>query len=61
MVLYKCLNCAVDKTIHTGHTASTDCNTKYKIILLVMLFITSWYKLPGINLYVSATAQLLKF
>ena len=25
-----------------------------------MLFITSWYKLPGISLYVSATPQLQK-
>ena len=38
VVLYKYLNCAVDKTIDTGHTTSTDCNTNYRIILL--LFIT---------------------
>ena len=44
VVLYKYVNCTVDKTIGTGHTDSTDCNTKYKIILLMMLFITSWYK-----------------
>ena len=42
VVLYKFLNCAVDKTIDTGHI--TDCNTSYKIILS-MLFVTSWYKL----------------
>ena len=26
VVLYKYLNCATDKTIDGGHTASTDCN-----------------------------------
>ena len=26
VVLYKYLNCAADKTIDGGHTASTDCN-----------------------------------
>ena len=26
VVLYKQLNCAVDKTIDAGHTAVTDCN-----------------------------------
>ena len=26
VVLYKQLNCATDKIIDTGHTASTDCN-----------------------------------
>ena len=26
VVLYKYLYCAPDKTINTGHTASTDCN-----------------------------------
>ena len=41
-VLYKWLNCAVDKTIATGHTTNTNCN--YRILLLVMLFITSWWK-----------------
>ena len=40
-VLYKCLNCAVDKTMGTGHTTSSICNTNYRIILLMMLFITS--------------------
>ena len=43
VIICKCLNCAVDKTIDTGHTTSTDCNTNYRIILL-MLFITSWCK-----------------
>ena len=40
VVLYKYLNCVVDKTIETGHTASTDCHTDYRIMLLVMSFIT---------------------
>ena len=44
LVLYRCLDCAVDKTIDTGHTTSTDCNTKYRIILSMMLFTTSWCK-----------------
>ena len=40
MVLYKYLNCAVDKTVDNGHTTSTDFNTNNRIILL-MLFISS--------------------
>ena len=50
VVLCKYLNCAVDKTIGTGHTAghtgqSAACNTNYRrIVLLLMLFITSWWK-----------------
>ena len=49
VVLYKYLNCAVDKTIDTEHTASTDCastdcNTNYRIKLLIISFITSWCK-----------------
>ena len=32
-----------DKTIDTGHIASTNYNTNYRIVLL-KLFITSWYK-----------------
>ena len=43
VILDKYLNCAADKTIDTGHTASTNCNTNYGIILL-MLLITSWCK-----------------
>ena len=39
VVLYKYLNCAVDKTIDTG----IDCNTNHGIILL-MLFTTSLEK-----------------
>ena len=39
---YKHLNCAVDKTIDTGHI--TDCNTNYRTIPLSMLFITCWCK-----------------
>ena len=38
------LNFAVDKTIETSHTTSTDCNVNYRIILLVMFLITSWCK-----------------
>ena len=41
VVLHKYLNCAPDKTIDAGHTASTDCN---RTILLIMLSITSWCK-----------------
>ena len=41
VVLYKYLNCAVDKTIDNDHTTNIYCNTNYRIILL-MLFITSW-------------------
>ena len=41
-VWYKYLNCAVGKTIDTNHII--NCDTNYKIILLIMLFITSWYK-----------------
>ena len=44
VVPYKYLNCAIDKTIDTGHTASAECNTNHRIILLMMLFITSWWK-----------------
>ena len=40
VVLYKYLNHAADKVIDTGSTTSTDCNTNYEIILLMMLFIT---------------------
>ena len=32
VVLYKYIICAADKTIDTGHTASTDCNTNYRVI-----------------------------
>ena len=45
VVQYKYLNCAVYKTISTGHTTSTDCNTNHRVILLIMLFITFWCKL----------------
>ena len=44
VVLYKYLNCAPDKTIDTGHTTNTDCNTNYRIILYMMLFVTPWCK-----------------
>ena len=40
----KSVNCALGKIIYTGYTTSTDCNTNYRIILLIMLFITLWYK-----------------
>ena len=42
LVLYKYFNCAVDKAIDTSHSTSTDCNTNYRILL--MLLITSWWK-----------------
>ena len=44
VVLYKNVNCAVDKTIGTGLTTSIDFNTNDRIILL-MLLIKSWCKL----------------
>ena len=34
VVLYKYLNCAVDKTVDTGHIGNAACNTNYRIILL---------------------------
>ena len=40
VVLYKYLNCAADKTIDGGPTASTV-TINCRIILLMMLFITS--------------------
>ena len=44
VVLCRYVNCPVDKTIDTGHIASTDCNSSYRIILLMMLFVTFWCK-----------------
>ena len=44
VILYKYLNCAVDKTNDTGHTTCTDFHHNYRIILLMMLFITLWCK-----------------
>ena len=44
LVLHNDLNCAVDKTIDTGHTTTTDCNINYRIILLMVLFITSQWR-----------------
>ena len=44
VVLYKNVNCAVDKTIDTGLTTSIDFNTNDRIILLI-LFTKSWCKL----------------
>ena len=71
VVLHKYSNCAVDKTIDSRHTTSTDCNTKYKIILFMVLFIISWSKplktyssrkicsyATIVKFYVSATTQL---
>ena len=49
VVFYKHLICAVNKTIDTDHI--TDCNTNHKIILLMMLFITSWCKPLKTNPY----------
>ena len=36
-----CGSIQIQKTIDTDHTASTDCNNNYRVILLMMLFITS--------------------
>ena len=44
VVLYKYLNCVIDKTIDSGDTTSTDCNTKYRKILFCYLL------LPGASL-----------
>ena len=44
VVVYKYVNCAVDKATDTGYTSSTDCNTNYRTMLL-MFFIT-----PGASL-----------
>ena len=38
VVLLKQLNCAVDKTIGTGHTINTNYNTNFRMMLLMMLF-----------------------
>ena len=38
-VLYKYLNCALDKTIDTCHATSADCDTNYRIILLCYLLL----------------------
>ena len=46
MILLNYLNCAVGKTIDTGHI--TDCNTNYKTILL-MMFNTN-LRLSGVSL-----------
>ena len=58
-VLYKYLNCAVNKTIDTGHTTSTYCNSNYRIILLMTLFVTAWCKPlktdPSREIYTYAT------
>ena len=40
----KKINGTVGKAIHTGHTTYTDCYTNYRKILLIMLFIASWFK-----------------
>ena len=36
-----CGSIQIQKPIDTDHTASTDCNNNYRVILLMMLFITS--------------------
>ena len=41
VILYKYLNCAVDKTIDNGGTTSADANINYRIILLITLLINS--------------------
>ena len=40
MILYKYVNCAVDKTIASVPTTRADCNSNYKVILIMMLFVT---------------------
>ena len=45
VVLYKYLTCAADITIDGGHSASTNCTINYRVILLMMSFITSSGKL----------------
>ena len=40
MILYKYVNCAVDKTIASVPTTSTDCDSSYTVILIMMLFVT---------------------
>ena len=45
VALYKQVNCTVDKTIEIGHTINTNCTINYRIILVMILFITLWYKL----------------
>ena len=52
VVQYKYLNCAADKTINAGHTAIltvTINNRILTLILLMMLFVTSWCKSLKIN------------
>ena len=44
LAFYIYLNCAVDKTIGTSHTSNSDCSTNHKIVLLMMLIVTSLYK-----------------
>ena len=44
VVIHKYINCANDKAIETGHSASADCKSNYIILLLTKLFITYWYK-----------------
>ena len=43
IILYKQLSLAVDKTIDTGDTTYSNCNTNYRITLS-MFCITSWCK-----------------
>ena len=40
VVIHKYINCANDKAIETGHSASADCKSNYIILLLTKLFIT---------------------
>ena len=47
MVLYKQFNCAADKIIDTGQTASADRNCLNNTVISLMLFIASWCK-PGL-------------
>ena len=38
MLVDKHLNCAVDKTIDTNHTANTEYNNIYRIMLLMFFY-----------------------
>ena len=42
VLLYKYLNVTANTTTDTGHTININCNTKYSIMVLMMiLFVTS--------------------
>ena len=41
-VIYKYLNSVVNETTYTGHTSNINYNTNYKIVLIMILFSSSW-------------------